>query len=709
MRGKPVRRGLVATAAGWCAALALAAGAAAAPAWLPAQNVRDPVRNPSAGVITNVQLAGDPAGNTIAVWERLDPRGDADAANDVILIESAFRPAGGSFGSPQVISGNELTSPPRSAVSPDVGMDALGRALVVWAYDKGANEVIQARVRNSDGTFGAISDLSALEPGNDAARPSVAVNGGGQAAVVWERLLPDQIYGTTGSIGAGFAPAAAVSATSDDVAGATVAIDGAGNALFAWERELHAPTTRSLVEARPKPVSGAFEPVALLSPDQAHERAELPRVALDPAGRATVVWSFHDADPDGNGDPGDDTDDTQVIRFATRTASPSFADGSFSAGSTIPAAENTSNVSPDVVVDAENTAVVVWRGAIGGDEVVQSASRPSGGGFGSAQTLSDPEVIPFGVRVTMGPTGDAMAAWHGSLGESRVVQAARRPAGAGSSFGAVDEDVDLVVPPQGSTAGLDSWGVELAGDDQGNVIGTWGVFTCSVAFCQYSARFAAFDAAPPTFASVEVPGAAVAGQPVAMSASVRDRIGGATVGWGFGDGGGATGASASHVFSAPGAYNVTVTATDAAGNAAGQTRTIQVSSPPPVGLIPEAPAGPSRVRSPIRLAWKATRRHTSLTRFLVQKVPSGGRVRVTCRRGRGCPFAGRSFSPRRGQVDLTRRFRERRLRPGTAIEVRVTAPGLIGKVLRIRVRRRSAPSRTALCLPPGMARPQRSC
>jgi hypothetical protein len=152
VKGNPIVRGLVAAAAGWGAALGLAAGAVAEPVWLPAQNVRDPVRNPSAGVITDVQLAGDPAGNAIAVWERLDPRGDADPANDVTLIETAFRPTGGSFGSPQVISGNELTSPPRSAVSPDVGMDALGRALVVWGYDNGANEVIRARVRNPDGT-----------------------------------------------------------------------------------------------------------------------------------------------------------------------------------------------------------------------------------------------------------------------------------------------------------------------------------------------------------------------------------------------------------------------------------------------------------------------------------------------------------------------------------------------------------------------------
>src|SRR5918992_629903 len=88
--GKLVLRGLlVGLAAGWCGALALASGAAAAPAWVPAQNVSDPVTGPGS-VITDVQLAGDPAGNTIAVWKRFDEREEPD--NDIDLIEAAFRP-----------------------------------------------------------------------------------------------------------------------------------------------------------------------------------------------------------------------------------------------------------------------------------------------------------------------------------------------------------------------------------------------------------------------------------------------------------------------------------------------------------------------------------------------------------------------------------------------------------------------------------------
>jgi hypothetical protein len=685
---------------GWSAILALPTGAAAVPAWVPAQNVREPVREPES--ITGVELAGDAAGNTIAVWTRLDTKGDSSPANDVSVIETAFRPAGGSFGAPQVISGNELTSPPRGATSPDVGMDELGRALVVWRYDSGTNSALRARVRGADGTFGAISDLSAIEAGNDVALPQVAVNAAGQAAVVWERQSPNQVYATTGAIGGGFAAPSPISATGVPIVGATVAIDAAGNAIFAWGR--HVSAVRWLVEARPKPASGAFGPVALLSPDQDYKLAGYPRVGFDPAGRATVVWEFLDQDPDNDLDPGNDTD-TSVIRFATRSVSPDWAGGSFSPAGTIPAVATVSNIRPDVAVDASGNAVVIWTGTLGGHAIVQSASRPSGGSFGSPQTVSGPGLDVVGSALTMGPAGDAVVAWLAMAGSTGVAQAARRPAGPASMFGAVDEDVDRLTPPAGGFAVFDGR-PGLATDSEGNVIGAWRGLSCTPApvVCESSARFAAFDAAPPTLTSVTVPGSATAGQPVAMSATTFDRISGASIGWAFGDGGGANGAAASHVFGAPGPFNVTVTASDAVGNASSQTRAIQVSGPPatPAGLV----------KGSVVFRARPARRHTTFRSLFVRGATSrGSRVRVTCRGSRRCPFGrrGRTFTPRRGKVTLTRAFRRRKLRPGTAIDVRISAPGLIGKVLRIKVRRARAPKRTTLCLPPGAARPQRRC
>jgi PKD domain len=699
---KLVLRSLTGMVGGCSAILALAAGAAAAPAWLPAQNVREPVPDP--GYIADVQLAGDTAGNTIAVWTRLDTKGDSSPANDVSVIETAFRPSGGSFGAAQVISGNELTSPPRDSSSPDVGMDELGRALVVWRHHNGINSVVRARVRGSDGTLGPISEVSAVGPNIDAAAPEVAVNATGQAAVVWEQVSPNQVYGTTGSVGGGFAAPTQVSATGSPIVGATVAVDAAGNTIFAWERDVSA--LRWLIEARAKPAVGAFGPVALLSPEQDHKKAEFPRVALDSAGRATVVWSFRDEDPNNNGVPGDDTD-TSVIRFATRSVSPSWAEGSFGLAATIPSPATEGNLRPDVAVDAGGTAVVIWTRTIGGQPaVVQSASRPSGGSFGNLQTLSEPGLEIVGTRLTMGPTGDAMAAWHALAGTTAVSQAARRPAGSATSFG-VDEDVDRITPSAGGFAVID--GVpELATDSEGNVIGARTGLVCSAtSVCERSARYAAFDAAPPTITSVTVPGSAAVGQPFALSATAFDRVSGSSTAWAFGDGGVASGATASHAFAAPGAYNVSVTATDAVGNASSQTRGIHVAgSPPP------PPPQTGRVKGSVVFRAQPRRRHTVFARLLVRGASSPrSRVRVICRGSRRCPFGrrGRTFTPRRGEVTLNRAFRNRRLRPGTVIEVRITAPGLIGKVVRIQVRRARAPMRTALCLPPGTARPQRRC
>ena len=52
-----------------------------------------------------------------------------------------------------------------------------------------------------------------------------------------------------------------------------------------------------------------------------------------------------------------------------------------------------------------------------------------------------------------------------------------------------------------------------------------------------------------------------------MAAAATDRVSPVSMSWSFGDGGIATGGAVAHAFGAPGAFTVTATATDAAGNA----------------------------------------------------------------------------------------------------------------------------------------------
>ena len=71
-------------------------------------------------------IAVDPSGNAVAVWTRNDGTNGR--------IQAAYRPAGGSFGTPATIS-----DPGGDASAPHVSMDNSGRAAIAWARDDGSN------------------------------------------------------------------------------------------------------------------------------------------------------------------------------------------------------------------------------------------------------------------------------------------------------------------------------------------------------------------------------------------------------------------------------------------------------------------------------------------------------------------------------------------------------------------------------------------
>ena len=130
-------------------------------------------------------------------------------------------------------------------------------------------------------------------------------------------------------------------------------------------------------------------------------------------------------------------------------------------------------------------------------------------------------------------------------------------------------------------------------------------------------------------------------------------------------------------------------------------------APGPAATAPPPPAAqPARVEATVSARWRVKRRFTVLTRLRVRGAPAGAKLAVRCD-GRGCPGIRRRVKLVDGGASLSGRFAGRRLRPGTVVELRITAPGRIGRVERLVVRRRKDPRRTVLCLPPGGAKPQR--
>lgn len=111
----------------------------------------------------------------------------------------------------------------------------------------------------------------------------------------------------------------------------------------------------------------------------------------------------------------------------------------------------------------------------------------------------------------------------------------------------------------------------------------------------------------------------------------------------------------------------------------------------------------------VSTAWTVRGARVRLNRLLVSGVGAGDTVEVRCA-GRRCPVKRRQgAAPRRGRVNLLAvlKRRARRFRAGQRIEVRITSPDRIGKVVRYRLVRRKAPIGRKLCLRPGARAPHR--
>ncbi len=163
----------------------------------------------------------------------------------------------------------------------------------------------------------------------------------------------------------------------------------------------------------------------------------------------------------------------------------------------------------------------------------------------------------------MNSAGDAVVAWPGSTSdETRVVKAAIRLGADGFSD-----------PEEVSATSPDFLHPDAAIDGSGNATVVWNRSDGS----NQIAQAAGYDASPPEMRGLSIPSSGTVGVPVAFSASPFDVWPIASNTFNFGDGSSAGGTSVSHTYSAPGTYQVTATAVDAAGTPASGSGAIAIS------------------------------------------------------------------------------------------------------------------------------------
>ena len=169
----------------------------------------------------------------------------------------------------------------------------------------------------------------------------------------------------------------------------------------------------------------------------AGEDASSPRVASAPDGTTTAVWSRN-------------LGLNKVIQVATRPAGAPFGDP------VDLTPDGQSATEPEVATAPDGTATVVWRASNGPDFRIRAAIRPPGGSFGTRINLSDVSVSAVDPEVDVAPDGTTTAVWSRfdfDGGGKFIIQAATRPPG--GSFGTpvdLSEAGGSASQPQATTA-----------------------------------------------------------------------------------------------------------------------------------------------------------------------------------------------------------------------------------------------------------------
>ncbi len=362
----------------------------------------------------------------------------------------------------------------------------------------------------------------------------------------------------------------------------------------------------------------------------------------------------------------------------------------------------------------------------------------------------------------MGNAGAASRSWTLDTAAPRIeVDASVGPdpeADAAFTIRAPDEEVEFVDCALTQTRRAVTRPVEPCSDGRQTFLGVGGeplTFTVRAVDAAGNETLATQSLAWPDASFAIRPTTLLVGEPVTLTATDTD---GAHL-WSldgdrsFDDGEGST---VTRAYATPGAREVALRVRNAAGAQSTRFDTITMLAPPPADPAPSPngpaspapgsrPSGPlspapptafaapaarppspppvtrsqSATRAPrpallrpfpvVRIAGEVFRTHARV-RLLTVLTPRGGRLEVRCR-GRSCPFrvvrrTASSRASRRGTLVRVRELEGRRLDAGVVLEIRVTAPGTIGKYTRLRIRGAGrAPARRDGCLLPRSSRP----
>jgi hypothetical protein len=416
----------------WAVAASPAQGAA--PRWLPTAAVSGAATEVSAPAI-----AVDSAGDATALWRR---PGEIEAA---MTTARGLGLPQGTWEPPTTLYTSSIVGPPTVAV------DNAGDATAAWSSEV---DVIAETKFVGKSWRGHYSPYAVGE-GLNSREPQVVVTPAGEAAAIWReesggssggppvvaadrRLSANEIWDFEKQLSPGVRGQA--------VNHPHIAIDPAGDQVGVWVRwtEGVGPT----VMASNKPRGGNWGAPVDISGEAAGDLVEQPEVAIDKAGDAIAVFRL--TGPAGA--------EPRVVMAASRPAGGEWETPIQISQTGVPSGR------PQIAFDSEGMATAVWQSRVSGAiSIVQAATKPAAGGWGAPVPVSGATPGNYAEDPQLAIGGDdAFVAWEAHSGP-KVIDVARRPAGAGW---------ETPVALSSATEGVDSEPV-IAVDGQGDGFVAW--------------------------------------------------------------------------------------------------------------------------------------------------------------------------------------------------------------------------------------------
>lgn len=337
-------------------------------------------------------VAVDAEGNAIAVWYRFD-------GNNHTIVELSERPFGGDWAEPIELSSHDVY-----AYEPHVAVNARGDATVIWHAFGTGETLVQSAERPAGGTWSEPADLS--PPGKEGTEAKAGVDAAGTATAVWELLEGSKAWIQTSrrSLGGSWSEPEDLSSHEYAAFIPDLAVTGGGDATTVWAQFENEPERIRAAQLN----GGEWSEAKTLSGTWADE----PQVAVDGTGNAVVIWARAG-------------EETTLIESAEHLVGGSWTQPRILSGDGMggyPVEGYVNVYSPQVAVDSQGEGVAVWDQAQAGKSVIESAFRSVLGAWSEPVQVSYAQATQPVLAISQ--SGNAVAAWKRDDGSNKVIEAA---------------------------------------------------------------------------------------------------------------------------------------------------------------------------------------------------------------------------------------------------------------------------------------------